>query len=145
MMTIPDEIYEYAKKKGIGHYCTGGGCDFIHTQVERTELRLADSEDTGACPDSIDDKCVVCVENEFNAWHGNTTKEFSNCRDAIDWMAKAKSQNFIDQASDLIDSLIDEYEDRMENRERDGEDPDHEEWRLLVGIIKNREKDIESI
>ena len=144
-MNIPDEIYEYAKKNGIDWTPTGGGCDFIYTEIDRTELKLADPEDTGWCPDSIDDKCVVCVENQNNAWHGEVTKEFSNCRDAIDWMAKVKSQNLIDQASDLIDSLVNEYEDRMENRERDGEEPDHEEWRLLVGIIKNREKEGESI
>ena len=144
-MNIPDEIYNYAKKKGIGYYCTGGNCDFIYTEIGRTEYKLAVPEDTGWCPDSIDDKCVVCVENQHNVWHGEATKEFPNCREAIDWMAKMKDQNLMEQASDLIDSLIDEYEDRMENREREGEAPDHEEWRLLVAIIKNREKDTESI
>lgn len=87
-MNIPDEIYEYAKKHGIDWTPTGGGCDFIIRTIGRTELKLADPEDTGWCPDSIDDECVVCIENKANM--SKEVKKFPNCREAIKWMAKAK-------------------------------------------------------
>jgi len=86
-MNIPNEIYEYAQKYGIDWTPTGGGCDFITRTIGETELKLADHEDTGWCPDSIDDECVVCIESKGN-WNGEKVKKFPNCRDAIDWMAK---------------------------------------------------------
>jgi hypothetical protein len=86
-MNIPNEIYEYAQKYGIDWTSTGGGCDFITRTISKTELKLADPEDPGWCPDSIDDECVVCIKTEKN-WSGeNEVKKFSNCRDAIKWMA----------------------------------------------------------
>ena len=137
-MNIPDEIYEYAKKHGIDWTPTGGGCDFIIRTIGRTELKLADPEDTGWCPDSIDDECVVCIfDTELN-WNGETAKMFPNCRDAIDWMAKCG--DLVADANSLLDSLIKEYEDRMENRERDGEEVDNVDWKLLCGIIHDKEK-----
>ena len=90
-MNIPNEIYEYAQKYGIDWTSTGGGCDFIIRTIGQTELKLADPKDTGWCPDSIDNECVVCIESKGN-WNGEKVKKFPNCRDAIKWMAKQNEQ-----------------------------------------------------
>ena len=55
-MNIPNEIYEYAQKYGIDWTSTGGGCDFITRTIGDTELKLADPDDTGWCPESIDNE-----------------------------------------------------------------------------------------
>jgi len=52
----------------------------------------------------------------------------------------AKCGDLVADANGLLDSLVQEYEDRMENRERDGEEVDNEDWKLLCCIIQDKEK-----
>ena len=89
-MNIPKEIYEYAQKYGIDWTSTGGGCDFITRTIGSTELKLTDPKDLGWCPDSIDDECVVCIVTAITLEDTNPRK-FPNCRDAIKWMANART------------------------------------------------------
>ena len=137
-MNISNEIYEFAKLHGLGWMATGGGTDFIHRVIGRTELTLGDDPHNSFSPDNLEDKCLVNIYDTELSWHGTTVKKFKNCKDAMEWMAQC--DDLVTRAEGLVSDLLNEYETRMEERERDGEDPDSDDWKLLIGICGDKEK-----
>ena len=81
---------------------------------------------------------MVNIYDTELSWHGTTVKKFKNCKDAMEWMAQC--EDLVSRAEGLVSDLLNEYETRMEEREKDGEDPDCEDWKLLIGICGDKEK-----